>query len=667
VSGLVAVAHLDGSSVPDAHLKAMVAAAKYRGRDGVRGWRGTQRTSTASDAGPANVALVYQAVHVTPESTLEKQPLVDDQHGLVLIADVRLDDRDALREELEPYLVPVRGGASDPRTRPTDADLVLAAYLRWGDAFGAHLIGDFAIVLLDRRIGTLFALRDPMGLRPLFHRVESRRVLVASEVAQILAVPGVERRVFEPAIVAHLLGNFDTGSWTAYEGIFLVPPGHLAAIRLQDGAAVPDVRRYWDVDPHARVREKDEEAYADRFRTVFAQAVAARLRSNRPVAIQLSGGMDSGAVAAMTGKLRQNGRVIAPGVRTYSWAFDELVEADEREVSDLIVRHYGLEAAPVAADELWPLRDYPAHAPDVDDPFAGVYQVLLDHAARQAAADGMGVLLTGNRGDLTVGDVVRDGPGALLAGQWEAVRNDLRTYQKWKKVGTAKAISGLLVRPALDSVAMHPLLAPLRNAWRTARPRTPKPLEAPAWLRPEVLDRTRDAIEALQPIEPPADLLGTARRMRYRFIFTQIQMRTLLWDERLSARAGLSLADPWSDRRITELVLAMPQWAVQRLSEPKRIARLAMRYVMPEEARQRVGKRSPAPLYRRALETRARSTIERLLTNSASEAWGFIDEKALLAHYHDVANGAAETPELWWALTLEMWLRTHHRPVEGAR
>lgn len=701
MSGICFLATLDGGPVPEAHLDAMIAAAPYRGPDGVGRWRGTRRPVAGGGGGhgdgrdggqkadrgagapDADTALAYQAFHVTPESTHERQPLVDEQHGLVLAADVRLDERDALIADLQAYLTPVRGGSSDPRTRPTDADLVLAAYKRWGDGCGAHLVGDYAFLVLDRRIGSVVAQRDPMGMRPLYYRVEPNCVLLASEVAQILAVPGVDAGLFEPAIAAHLLGQQGAPHWTAYDGVHLIPAGHTLTLPLTSTGASAQLRRFWDIDPEHRIHEASEEAYAERFGMLFRSATAARLRSVKPVGIQLSGGMDSGAIASMAGKLVNEGRVTAPGVHTYSWAFDELPEADERAVSDLIVEHYRMKASPVPADQLWPLAEYPKHAPHRDEPYAGVYQALLERAAEQAAGDGMGVLLAGSRGDLMVGTKVFDTAGALRAGQWEAVRADLQAYRERRNLPLLKAAWRLLLRPQLDALATTPWARPLARMGngqvrtRNERARTPNgpargmagttaaPTMAP-WIRQDLLDRTRAALEAVEDVAPPAGLTG-ARAARYREIFRPLQMRNVLWDERLSARAGLAFADPWADRRLAEFVLAVPPWVVQRLSEPKRLARLALRYVIPPAALERTAKVSPAALYRRGVHDRARTTIERLLEDALADRHGFVDAAALQWHYDAVVAGEQrELPTLWPALTLEMWLRAHHT-VDGGR
>jgi asparagine synthase (glutamine-hydrolysing) len=142
-----------------------------------------------------------------------------------------------------------------------------------------------------------------------------------------------------------------------------------------------------------------------------------------------------------------------------------------------------------------------------------------------------------------------------------------------------------------------------------------------------------------------------------------MQMRVATRFERLCAQAGLAYADPWSDQRLVEFALAVPQRALSRAGNNKRLARTAMRGIMPEAARQRAGKTSPKPLYERALNERAQETVWGLLTNTRASADGYIDEDALRTYYERYLQGEAEDHRFWYALTLEMWLRQHERSV----
>ena len=635
MSGVCGLISFDGTPVEPKALQKMAQAAAHRGPDGVHYWTG------------GNVGLAHLALNITPESVRERQPLVSEQGELVLTADARIDNREELIRTLN-----AKGHLTDPA--PTDADLILAAYRCWGEGCAAHLIGDFAFAIWDARRKRLFAARDAMAMRAFYYRVERRRVLFGTEVKQILAAPGVPERIFEPAVGAYLSGYYGPLEWSFYEGIIQLPPAH--ALVADEGGH--RVWRYWDVDPEHRIEYADEEEYVEHFLEIFLEAVRCRLRSAKPVGILLSGGMDSGSIASTAGwLLRQDGMVERPEFHAYSWAFEELAQCDERHISDGIVRHYGFPVTNVPADTSWPLKDYPAHGPDQDEPQIWVYQALIERGLAVARSEGMGLVLSGDRGDLMVGDVVVDHLGWLLAGQLRMLWSQLQAHSRLRNTSLGRTAIRWLLKPFLLSAwprgAQWAL--DMRLKLRSSEPPSPYP----DWVRPEFARQVGLSEIVQQNGEPQPTTKDYARRMRYKLIFTFMHMRGMVWSERTWARFGLGFADPWSDRRLASFVMASPQWRIQRVRESKRIARRAMRGIMPEKVRRSVSKITLYPLYERALKEQAKDTILDLVTDSQSAARGYLDEGVLREHYQSIRRGEPEHPCFWWTLTLEMWLRRY--------
>ncbi|MGH8883821.1 MAG: asparagine synthase-related protein [Egibacteraceae bacterium] len=614
--------------VDAATLSRLVKAAAHRAADAVGTW---------VDGG---VGLAHLGLVATPESVGERQPLVDGD-SLVLVADARVDNRAELVRWLD---------AREPAgTRKSDAQLILAAYRRWGTDCAARLVGDFAFAVWDRRSRQLFAARDVMGMRSLYYRLEARRTVFATEVKQILALPDVPARVCEPMVAAHLAGAFGPLDWTFYEGIATLPPGH---------ALLVDARghrtwRFWDADPKRQAVHAEPEEYAEQLRELFTEAVRCRLRSVKPVGILLSGGVDSGSVASAAGwLLRGGGHGLAPGLRAYCWAFSELTECDERQISGAIAEHYGLPVTDVPADTAWPLSGYPAHGPDRDEPFMGAFQALQERALRLARDEGMGLVQLGSRGDQLVGGPIYDDLGLLLARRLADMAHDLRLHRQAAGASWPGTLAELLLRPLAVSLWPPGRVPRLRRRLASAPP------APPTWLSAAFIRRVglADVIAASRPY--PA-VSGRARRQRYELIHSPGQMRVATWLERSHARFGLGFADPWSDRRLVEFVLAVPQWVIQRRGQTKRIARQAMTGVMPEPVRRCVGKTLPKPLYDLGLQERAKSTVLDLMSNTRAAAHGYLDERKLRASYAAYLAGQGSGNDLWWPLTLEMWLRQY--------
>jgi asparagine synthase (glutamine-hydrolysing) len=589
------------------------------------------------------VGVAYLAQHVTPESVREVQPLVVDD--VVVVADARIDNRLELIADLGL-------GAGEW----TDVELILEAYRAWGVESAGRLVGDFAFVVWDGDRRRLYGARDAMGMRSLVYRVETGRILFATEVKQILAVPGVPARIFEPAVGVYLAGPYMPPEWTFYEGVDRVGPAH--ALVVEGGET--RVWRYWDVDPGRRIRYRREEEYAEHFLEVFREAVRVRLRSVHPVGLLLSGGVDSGSVAAVAGSLLRSGEAECPEFRAYSFAFDELVECDERAVSGPLAEYWGIPVTGVAADDLWPLKDYPAHGPDRDDPYLFVYQPLLDACLERARADGCSLVLSGDRGDLLAGEPIYDLPALLLAGRWPTLARELGTLAEWQDCSLRTIGARQLWRPFRDTLWPVDRAPRLRRVVSrlAGRHRRRGNTNLPPWLLGHWLAMDRAGIRARSERVPKG--MGFAARERYRSVFSAMHMWGVGWSDRMHALRGVGFADAWSDRRLVEFVLAVPQRVLNTVGDEKRLVRRAMASLIPPHLLSGLGKTDPYPLFDRALRARAAPTIETLLGSSRASSRGWLDGESLAAHYRAVRDGGEEWHSLWWALSTEAWLRQFH-------
>lgn len=634
MSGLCGIIHGDGRPASAATLDAMTQAAAHRGPDGTATWR----------RGP--VGLTHLALHVTPEDPREDQPLVDPAADLVLVADARIDNRDDLERQLQ----------ADLRIdRPTDADLILAAYRRWGTGCAEHLLGDFAFVVWDAGSQRLFAARDPMAMRPFYYRPEPSRFLFASEVKQILAAPDVPARVFEPMVAAYLQGRFDPLDWTFYEGIYQLEPAH-ALVVAADGTH--RTWRYWDIDVEKRIRYADEQAYVEHFRELLTKAVRCRLRSTNPVGLFLSGGLDSGSIASVAGHLKASEGLDCPSFRTYSSAFPTLPRCDERYLSDQICAHYDLPATYVDAEKSVPLADRGANTPDLDEPFIGVYHANLKAGLVQARRAGVRRMLSGHRADLLVGEWIFDYLNLLRTGRWITLWEELKSHSTRWDVPLRDIVRTQLYHPMRASVLsrlpwLKKLLLGLRDAIHFA-PRAIQPY--PDWVRSEFIERVD---VPAQESHCPDGLTGWARRRRFEAIHVPMHMRTAAWFNRLAAKSQMSYADPWADRRLVEFVMAVPQRVLSREGENKRITREAMVGLMPEDVRQDAHKIDPSPLYHRGLKAHAGGLLNQAFGANSCFGELVIEETAIKAYFNKYCNGEVEDHRFWYTLTFGLWINSH--------
>jgi asparagine synthase (glutamine-hydrolysing) len=247
-----------------------------------------------------SVALGRRLMRVLPEDAFDRQPLIGGEGRYVLVADVRLDNRDELTEALQ---IPA------PQARTLcDAGVLLAAIERWDESCLERLVGDYAFALWDSARRRLLLARDPLGWRPLHYHRAKKFFAFASMPKGLHALPDVPYAPDEDRIAEFLALIPETGTQSYFLGVERVEPGHVVTITANDLVT----RRHWQPS-RRQIRFRRPEEYSDALRDLLDQAVSCRLRGTGDVGVFLSGGFDSGAVAATAARLltASDRRVIA--------------------------------------------------------------------------------------------------------------------------------------------------------------------------------------------------------------------------------------------------------------------------------------------------------------------------------------------------------------------
>jgi asparagine synthase (glutamine-hydrolysing) len=224
-----------------------------------------------------------------PEDRFDFQPL--KAGPLRLVGDIRLDNRDEL-------IALLGWNAAESRAK-ADSDLFLAAWLRWGQDALKHLVGGFAVAILDEPNRELTLIRDHVGERPLYYIESGQTIAFASLPSPLRSIPGVDTSLDELRMIHYLAIIPEAPTQTFFKNIHMLPVGHLVTFR----NGVSSLRRYWHPLNAPQTRFKSDQQYVEAFRELFDRAVSARLRTAGQVGTQLSGGMDSSSVTATAARL----------------------------------------------------------------------------------------------------------------------------------------------------------------------------------------------------------------------------------------------------------------------------------------------------------------------------------------------------------------------------
>ncbi|MGH7914669.1 MAG: asparagine synthase-related protein [Candidatus Binataceae bacterium] len=635
MSGIAAVYNLDGRPADRSLISAMLAAAAYRGPDGLNSWID----------GP--VALGHAMLRTTPEALDESQPLVDEGSGLVLAMDGRVDNRDELKELLERQGLRLTGG--------TDAEIVLRAYQRWGEESPAKILGDFAFALWDRRKRQLFCARDLASVQPFFYYCDGRRFICASEPQQILVDPTVPREPDEKVIGVYLSGMLMDPVTTVYRDIHRLEGGCLITVRPDK----IDRRRYFDIDPAKKIRYRTDAEYAEHFESLFKEAVRCRLRNIHGVAAELSGGLDSSLVVGTVQRLLRQG--ISPTARfeTFSIRFDD-PQADERGFIGDVAAKWKLEtnwSPPFYAkfaDYLTDIRRYryltfrPNSAMDT----------LMHRAIRER---GYRVVLTGQGGDQWFGGSA-DCFADLLC--------DFRFVELFKLLRGEAAFPTRVLR------GQGPLALLLRRTLWPLVPARPKfsinrlrgVRLIPSFVNREFarrldLERLRNA--------PTRQLRGLsfAQRTMYQVLNLGISIHFAEVNERECALAGMEGRHPFYDRRIIEFAFAIPEDQRCRPGATKYVMRQAGSGLLPESVRERRDKAEFSNMLVHGLkEVTAALGGEAAFGSYDIVKRGWVDPDQLRKVYRErMADPEANHWPLWSVLELEMWSKECLATIPGGR
>ncbi len=279
------------------------------------------------------------------------------------------------------------------RTR-SDTEVLLNAYLQWGEAFIDHLDGMFAIALWDARDGKLRLYRDRPGIKPLYYYYDGRRLAFASELKAIeAALDPADLETDETALYDFLGYRYVPAPKTLYRNCFKLPPAHFLVFDAAKGT-ITSPARYWSVPLPERPLPLSADEAAEELRSLINESVREQMVSDVPLGFFLSGGVDSSSVVAAA-----SGTGI--DVSTFSIGFDsdEISETPyAREVAELFgTRHHERLLTRAAAGDLLPsLKQW------FDEPFADE-SALPTYLVSRVAREEVTVVLTGDGGDEVFG------------------------------------------------------------------------------------------------------------------------------------------------------------------------------------------------------------------------------------------------------------------------
>jgi asparagine synthase (glutamine-hydrolysing) len=555
-------------------LEAMVASQRHRGPDAEGVF--VSRTGVAG--------LGHNRLSIIDLSDAGRQPMSDPSGRYWVVFNGEIYNYLELRTQLE---------SSYPFRTRTDTEVLLAAWLKWGESCLDRLVGMFAFVIWDETNRAAFGARDRFGVKPLhYHLASDGRLCLASEIKALHAA-GIPKAPNALTWATYLSsGMYDHGDETFWDGIRRIPPGACFTWSPERGLSV---RCWYGVAKAAFEKGLDtrsEQEVADELLGLLEDSVRLRFRADVPVGICLSGGLDSSLLLKLVHRIQGLGST----VKTFTFycgdpAYDEVPWVNQM----LANTNHPACFCRLSPDEVPALAARTQRSQE--EPFGGIPTLGLAKVFERAVAEGVTVLLDGNG----------------LDEAWGGYDYYLRAAEVDPRLGPLQGSKDPSTRPDclcpdFAAQAEHPTL------------------------NSQLSTLNSDAVSALQ----------------YRDIrFAKIP-RALRFCDRVSMMFGREVRSPFLDHRIVELGLHQPTEHKIKNGQGKCLPRRVAASLLPQgvhEAPKRPVQTPQREWLRGPLRSWAEDCIESALTGPAADCF---DPHKVRSEWKRYCSGAGDNSFFVW-------------------
>ena len=620
IAGLIKYNH--GDIV--AEITAMRDVFPYRGPDDKGSWIHPNRM----------LALGHRRLSILDPTPAGHQPMQDEDNGLTIVFNGEIYNYLEIREEL-------RSKGSHFKTG-TDTEVILKAFAQWGEDCLQHFNGMFAFAIWQEKEQRLFIARDRLGIKPFYYFENNNGFYFASEIKAIRAVLPEPLSVQDELIDAYMSFGYVPGEDTLLKGVKRLLPGHYMFKGVSGEQVSP--KKYWDLDFTAN-EDRGEDYYLEEARSLLDSAIDLRLRSDVPLGIFLSGGLDSSAVVGLLSP-----RVNEP-LKTFSVAYDFGCQFNEMPYARQVAKKFN-----TAHHEIF-------ITPDDFKNFIPQFIHLMDEPVTESAAISLYYVSKLAREQVTV---VLSGEGSdEIFGGYDLYQY-MGVLEKYFRI-CGKGITGLLAElggrllPEGNKLVKYLFLGsiPLEQRYKgisTYEERYKKRLYNDAFTllcRKQKDTAVNRFLTALFKQTQNNDVLS---RMLNFDTKTWLVDDLLIKADRMSMAASLELRVPFLDYRLVEFAASMPAKYKIRNGQGKYLLKKMMVDILPKEIIYRKKMGFPTPL-KMMFEGDLYGYAQDVLLSTSAEVSAYFAreriEEILLEHKKQKMD---HHRLIWQLIVLEQWL-----------
>jgi asparagine synthase (glutamine-hydrolysing) len=577
------------------------------------------------------IALGHRRLSVIDLTDAGHQPMLNEDRTLVLV----------FNGEIYNYLelVPELQALGQKFVSHSDSEVILHAYAAWGPDCVQRFNGMWAFAIWDVQRKRLFASRDRLGVKPFYYFKDGEKFIFSSEIKAIAAV-----QPFHQANLAKVhdylrYGYRTSDGSTFFADVSELQPGHNLVV--ENGTL--SITRYWQL-PQGDTSQESDATLRDRFTALLEDAVRLRFRSDVPLALLQSGGLDSSAICRVVDDDIESGRLACGLVTAFTAVFPGFEHDEQARVRELIgtCKHVQLVELTPSADEL--LADLPKFVAGMGEPVQSTTSFVHWQIMQAVHARGIKVIINGQGADEALA-----GYGPTIVGYRlldTLLSNPLKTGSE---VCAMQARLAYTASKLMAQTAKAMLGRRAASHWRATRVEGTTQILTPAFCKQHDA-HLPDSGMTLRP----RNLDQHLRAQLEHYGFNQI----LHYEDHSAMMASIEMRSPFVDYRLMEFAFSLPDSLKFDQGITKRIQREAFAKRLPKSIVDNHHKIGFATPFKSWMASPAlQNYFKEVVGSSAFQSRSIWQGAKIKERFEN----AAEYPNFpfWRFINLELWARAY--------
>jgi asparagine synthase (glutamine-hydrolysing) len=523
----------------------------------------------------------------------------------------------------------------------SDTEVIVHGYEEWGENCTSRFNGIFAFALWDSNRRQLLLARDHLGVKPLYYVLLGNRLLFASEIKALLVDPECPREVDIQALSMLFTLRYVPSPRTLFGRIQKLPPANRMIVR-SDGIRV---ERYWNSTPKIRTRV-NEPALVEEYQALVEDAVRLQMRSDVPVGLFLSSGVDSGCLLSIMSK-RSN-----QAVRTFTIGFEGGEESNETDDARRLARAFDADHSELVLGPADYEKYYERYLWDLEEPVGNETAAAFYFLSR-ITSERVKVALTGQGADEPWAGY--DRYIGVKYSEYYARLPQFLTKNLFSRM-SEHWIKNEVLKRGLSSLHERDVLTRLVNVYSFFSSSMKAQLFQP-WVKELVSSNGLEAKEALRPLQSEVRDLDPLTQILYMDTRTNLPDDLLMVGDKTSMANSLEVRVPFLDYRLVEFIETLPPNLKLKGFQGKYLHKKAVKKWLPQEVvyRKKKGFANPVGKW---LRTSMRGFVRDCLLSENSAVNRYFNREFLVRTLEKHEQGQEQNRrQIYLLLSFELWHR----------